>query len=114
VRRAAQYRGPKLFAAFSPCPPGWGYEPSQGYHVAKLVLDTGIWPLKEAVHGQVRHTYIPERRHPVEEYLTTQQRFRHLFGPERQTEILDCIQQGVDSYWKDVELRELVRERNHA
>jgi pyruvate ferredoxin oxidoreductase beta subunit len=102
VRRAMRLRGPKLFTAFATCPPGWGYDPSQGHHVAKLALDTGVWPLKEAIHGQVRHTYIPDRRRPVEEYLRTQHRFAHLFAPRRQDEALRQIQGAIDTYWNEV------------
>jgi pyruvate ferredoxin oxidoreductase beta subunit len=106
VRRAGQYHGPKLFAAFADCPTGWGHDPAQGHHIAKLALETGVWPLKEAVHGQVRHTYIPDRRRPVEEYLRTQHRFRHLFEPDRQAEVLQHIQDEVASYWDGVARRE--------
>jgi len=42
------FRGPKLFTAFATGPPGWGYDPSQGHHIAKLALEAGVWPLKEA------------------------------------------------------------------
>jgi pyruvate ferredoxin oxidoreductase beta subunit len=107
VRRSMQLRGPKLFTAFATCPPGWGYDPSLGHHVAKLALETGVWPLKEAVHGHVRHTYIPDRRRAVEEYLQTQHRFQHLFSPRRQDEVLGSIQDGIDSYWDEVTAREL-------
>jgi pyruvate ferredoxin oxidoreductase beta subunit len=109
VRRAGQFRGPKLFTAFATCPPGWGYDPSQGHEVAKLALDTGVWPLKEAVQGAVRHTFIPDHRRPVEEYLRTQRRFAHLFQPRRQADILATIQEGVDVYWDRVEPREYFR-----
>lgn len=102
VRRAGQFRGPKLFAAFATCPPGWGYDPGQGHQIAKLALETGVWPLKEAVQGEERHTYIPDRRRPVEEYLRTQRRFAHLFVPQRQANILREIQEGVDAYWDGV------------
>jgi pyruvate ferredoxin oxidoreductase beta subunit len=102
VRRAMRLRGPKLFTAFATCPPGWGYNPSQGYHIAKLALDTGVWPLKEAVHGQVRHTYIPDHRRPVEEFLRTQRRFHHLFSPRRQDETLRRIQGAINTYWNEV------------
>jgi pyruvate ferredoxin oxidoreductase beta subunit len=105
VRRSMHLRGPKLFTAFTTCPPGWGYDPSQGHHIARLALDTGVWPLKEAVQGQVRHTYIPDRRRPVEEYLRTQRRFQHLFSPRRQEENLRHIQGTIDSYWREVERR---------
>jgi pyruvate ferredoxin oxidoreductase beta subunit len=99
VRRASQYRGPKLFTAFAACPTGWGFDPSQGHHVARLALETGVWPLKEAAHGEVRHTYVPDRRKPVEEYLRLQRRFQHLFVPQRQDEALGRIQAEVDRYW---------------
>jgi pyruvate ferredoxin oxidoreductase beta subunit len=102
VRRAARFRGPKLFTAFATCPTGWGYDPSQGYHIAKLALDTGVWPLKEAIEGEVRHTYIPDHRRPVEEYLGTQGRFQHLFVPRRQDEVIRRIQDGIDAYWDKV------------
>jgi pyruvate ferredoxin oxidoreductase beta subunit len=107
VRRARQYRGPKLFHALAACPPGWGYDPAEGHEVAKLALATGVWPLKEAVHGSVRHTLIPERRRPVEEYLHTQHRFRHLFVPRRQDDLLVRMQDDVDAYWEEVVRREL-------
>lgn len=102
VRRASQLPGPKLFTALATCPTGWGHEPSQGHQIASLAVETGIWPLKEAVHGRVRHTYIPDRRRPVEEYLKTQRRFRHLFMPERCDATLRQIQEMVDTYWKVV------------
>lgn len=101
VRRAMKFDGPKLFLAYAACPTGWGYDPSQGYHVAKLALDTGIWPLKEAVCSQVRHTFVPDHRRPVEDYLVTQHRFHHLFHPEKQDEVIHSIQESVDVYWRD-------------
>lgn len=109
VRRAGAFHGPKLFTALACCPPGWGHEPEQGQEVARLALTTGIWPLKEAVHGEVRHTYIPERRRPVEEYLRSQRRFGHLFTPQRQEEVLKAIQEDVDRYWAEVARHEPAR-----
>lgn len=102
VKRASKVRGPKLFMSLAVCPTGWGFDPSQSHHVAKLALDTGVWPLKEAVHGEVRHTLIPKRR-PVEEYLKVQKRFAHLFQPKRQEEVLRRIQDRIDEYWAVVD-----------
>ena len=42
----------------------------------------------------------PESKKPVEEYLKTQGRFRHLFRPEPNTELLRAIQDGVDHRWQ--------------
>ena len=99
--RAAHYTGPKLFLALSACPTGWGYDPTQTPEVARLAVETGMWPLKEAIHGEVTHTYIPKLC-PVEDYLRTQARFHHLFEPTRQEEALRHIQEGVSTYWDSV------------
>ena len=107
VRRATRLRGPKLFTALAVCPPGWGSDPSRGFEIAKLALDTGVWPLKEAMDGKVRHTYIPQRRRPLEEYLRTQRRFAHLFSPQRQEDVLHRMQQAVDAYWDEVQRHEM-------
>ena len=97
--KASHYKGPKLFIAFSPCPPGWSFGPSKSVNVAKLAVQTGILPLKEAVHGKVEHTVIPKFK-PVEEYLKTQERYAHLFEPIKQVDMINTIQKDVDDYWK--------------
>jgi pyruvate ferredoxin oxidoreductase beta subunit len=100
VDRALAFSGPKLFLGLAVCPTGWGFDPELSIELARLAVETGIWPLKEAVAGEVRHTYIPNRFRPVEEYLRPQRRFRHLFQPERQEEVLRTIQENVDRYWQ--------------
>lgn len=101
-KRAANYKGAKLFIALSPCPPGWTTDPSISVRLSNLSVATGIWALKEAVYGEVKHTLIPKRFKPVEEYLKEQGRFNHLFKPVRQEETLTKIQEMVDAYWKGV------------
>lgn len=99
VARAAPRHGPKLFLSLATCPTGWGFNPELGDEIARLAIDTGIWPLKEAIDGKVRHTFIPDRLRPVEDYLRPQRRFRHLFLPQRQEETLRRIQAKIDAYW---------------
>jgi len=106
VRRAMPLKGPKLFLALAVCPTGWGFDPGKADEIARLALQTGVWPLKEAVKGKVRHTYIPNRFKPVEEYLRPQLRFRHLFEPKRDDEALAHIQRRVDQYWENVKSTE--------
>lgn len=102
VARAGRARGPKLFISLSSCPPGWGIEPAESVEVAKLAVDTGVWPLKEERDGAVVHTVVPHRFKPVEEYLQPQARYRHLFEPRRQDDILRQLQADVDQYWAHV------------
>ena len=101
IERSSQFKGPKLFIANSPCPPGWGIESDQMIRVANLAVETGLWPLKEAINGEVRHTWMQKRR-PVEEYLKSQERFEHLFKPDRNDEIINQLQKRVDDYWSFV------------
>jgi len=102
VARASRLSGPKLFVSFSACPPGWGIEPADSVEIAKLAVDTGVWPLKEVRDGAVVHTVIPHRRGAVEEYLRRQARYRHLFEPDRQDDVLRQLRADVDRYWADV------------
>ena len=99
-KKAEEFKGPKLFIAHSPCPPGQATDPSHSARLAKLSVDTGIWALKEAIYGEVRHTLVPKKFKSVEEYLKEQGRFAHLFKPVRQEEALKKIQEGVDEYWR--------------
>ena len=100
IYRAGKFKGPKLFIALTPCPPGWEMDPEWSVEIARLAVETGIWPLKEAIHGEVAHTQVPRKFKPVEEYLGRQGRFRHLFEPKRDEETIAHIQATVDGYWK--------------
>jgi pyruvate ferredoxin oxidoreductase beta subunit len=106
VARAGRLAGPKLFIALSSCPPGWGVEPADSVEVAKLAVDCGVWPLKEVRDGSVVHTVAPYHRQPIEDYLRPQARYRHLFEPVRQQDILRRLQDEVDNYWAQVEAKE--------
>lgn len=108
-KKAEQYKGPKLFINLSPCPAGWVTDPSHSAKFARLAVDTGIWALKEAIYGEVKHTVVPKSFRPVEEYLKGQGRFAHLFKPVRQEETLKRIQEMVDQYWDNVRSRESLK-----
>ncbi len=100
VKRASKLRGPKLLLALAVCPTGWGFDPRLGHDLSTLAVETGVWPLKEVQGDTLRHTYVPSRFKPVEEYLRPQLRFRHLFEPEPQTATLERMQRQVDEYWR--------------
>ncbi len=102
--KASRIKGPKLFIALSVCPTGWGTDSRESVRLDKLAVETGIWPLKEAVDGKVTHTYIPRKRVPVQDYLKRQRRFDHLFVPEEDKETIGKIQSDVDDYWADISI----------
>ena len=103
IERSKAFKGPKMIIALSPCPTGWDFDPSETVEIGKLAVKTGVWPLKEYIDGRVRHTKIPKKRLPVEEYLKRQGRFSHLFEPQRNEALLAEIQARVDAYWEGVE-----------
>lgn len=102
IEKASTMTGPKLFITPAGCPTGWGFDPQETIRVEKLAIETGIWPLKEAIAGSVKHTLIPRAMKPVETYLETQQRFKHLFMPTKNVEAIRRIQEDVNNYWKEV------------
>ncbi len=102
-RRAKQLKGPRLFIGLAACPTGWGFDPKEMHLIAKRAVDTGIFPLKEYVDGELKHTKVPRKRVPVEKYLELQKRFRHLFVPERRDDVIGVIQSNVDRYWERYE-----------
>ena len=98
-KKAAQFKGPKLFITFAPCPSGWSFDDSKSVEIAKLAVQTGIWPLKEAVHGEVEHTVIPKFK-PIETYLMAQNRYDHLFHPVKQVDVIRVIKEDIEHYWQ--------------
>ena len=102
IQTAKQMPGPRLIIALAPCPTGWDYDPQYSADIGKLAVSTGAWPLKEYRDGKITHTKIPHPRKPVEEYLQTQGRFKHLFEPRRDEALIGEIQARVDRYWAEV------------
>ena len=102
IEKAMSMKGPRMLIALSPCPTGWDFDPRETVNIGKLAVKTGIWPLKEYVDGKIIHSKIPRERKPVEDYLKLQGRFKHLFEPQRDDELINEIQQRVDSYWEKV------------
>jgi pyruvate ferredoxin oxidoreductase beta subunit len=102
IERAKALKGPRLILSLAPCPPGWDFDPADTVDIGRLAVKTGVWPLKEYLDGKIVHTHVPHPRRPVEEYLKTQGRFRHLFEPRRNDALLADIQSRVDAYWAAV------------
>lgn len=83
VEKAMALRGPRFLQVFSPCPLGWDHEAASTVQVARLAVETGIFPLVEIEHGVVTAVMRLANQRPVEDYLRMQGRFRHLFTDPR-------------------------------
>lgn len=100
MQHAIHLKGPRLILSLAPCPTGWDYDPKDTVEIGRLAVKTGIWPLKEYRDGKITHTRVPHPRLPVEEYLSKQGRYAHLFKPVRNDKLITEIQAGVDQYWQ--------------
>ncbi len=95
VQKAKPIHGPRFFHVFSPCPPGWKYPPEKTIEIAKLAVETNVFPLYEIVDGRYVINRKPGRPKPVAVYLEAQGRFAHL-----KPEDVEAIQREVDANWK--------------
>jgi len=79
-----------------PCPTGWYTDSADSIKVGRLAVETGIFPLYEIENGVVTNVMKPKKRLPVEDYLRTQARFKHLFTKEGGAEVVKQIQAIAD------------------
>jgi pyruvate ferredoxin oxidoreductase beta subunit len=75
-----------------PCPLGWGSAPENTIKVARLAVESGLFPLFEAEHGKIVSRYTLRRPVPVDDYLKLQRRYAHLFGKTPDLETIAAIQ----------------------
>ncbi len=97
-RKAKSIRGTKFIHILAPCPPGWKSEPSQSIKIARLAVQSKVFPLYEVEKGEKYTVNVwPEKPRPVREYLQLQGRFRHLSAVD-----LETIQHNVDCAWEEL------------
>ena len=99
VERAMEVHGARYLHVLSPCPLGWGSEPSHTVRVARLAHECGLFPVYEADHGEVTAVTPVARLVPVEEYLRLQGRYRHLVGRDGavvRPEVVAALQRIAD------------------
>jgi len=78
VTKAMSISGARYVHIHVPCPLGWGAQPCDTIKLARLAVETGLFPLYEAEDGEVTRTTSIRRKMPVIEYLKPQRRFAHL------------------------------------
>jgi pyruvate ferredoxin oxidoreductase beta subunit len=96
VERAMEFRGARYIHIYVPCPLGWGLPSEDTIRIARLVKETGLFPVFEAENGEVTGVSRIRKRVPVEDYLRPQRRFAHLFAPELRSEVIARIQEIAD------------------
>ena len=92
----AKKGGARFIHIFASCATGWGAPSDMSVKIARLAVQTNIFPLYEIENG-TRYTLNYKGDHPVEDYLQTQGRFKHL-----RTEDILTIQRMVAEDWNNL------------
>lgn len=103
VEKALTIEGPTFIDVLSPCPLGWGYDPSKSIELARKAVDSLFWPVYEWENGKYKINIKPKNIIDIEEFLFEQQRFRHL---KKEPEIVEEIRQSVKDKWEQLLLKE--------
>ena len=95
LQKAKKIKGTKFIHVLAPCPTGWRSLPQHTIKLARLAVQTNIFPLYEVENGKYKINIKPKNPKPVEEYLKLQGRFRHLTGED-----IKEIQEATNKKWK--------------
>jgi len=97
VKKAIEVQGPSYIQVNAPCITGWTFDAGNTVEIARLAVETGLWPLFEYMNGQLTEVKKVRRPKPVEEYLKIQGRYRHLFKKPNGAEVRKQIQAMADA-----------------
>ncbi|MBI4596573.1 MAG: pyruvate synthase subunit beta [Candidatus Tectomicrobia bacterium] len=90
-------RGISYIEVLNTCPTGWDYPEELMITMARLAVETGVWPLIEIEDGDFRLNLQPKQLKPVKEYIKLQGRFKH-FSEEQ----IEAVQDQVAKNWAKV------------
>jgi len=93
-KAAAMRGGARFIHLYASCPTGWGIPSEASVKIARLAVQTNLFPLYEVEDGQ--HTILNFKGDlPVDKYLGLQGRFKHLSNHD-----MESIQKQVDADWQ--------------
>lgn len=112
VKKAIAIKGPKYLQIHVPCPLGWRHDPQITYDIAKLAVETGLYPLIEYESGKLANVRKLSKIKPVEEYLKFQGRFKHILSsPEQIKQIQAIADNNIERYGLRAETTVAIEEK---
>ncbi len=93
-------KGAAYLHILTPCNVGWGFASEKSIEMARLTVNTGLFPIIEYVNGEL--TAVEKiKKLPVEAALAAQKRFKHLTKPEysaKMAEIQEIADDNIKRY----------------
>ena len=97
VTKARAMHGTRFIHLLSPCPPGWKCGDDEGIELARMAVQSRVFPMLEIEGGQHWRFTMEHAAEPVEPYLRRQGRFRHLSAEQ-----VTHIQAEIDARWQQL------------
>lgn len=93
INKAKEIKGFRFIQIYAPCPTGWKSDPSRTIELARMAVQTRLFPLYEVEDGVYKISMKPKGT-PIEDYLRIQGRFRHM--PE---EVVQYTKDTIEKEW---------------
>ncbi|MEI8344302.1 MAG: thiamine pyrophosphate-dependent enzyme [Candidatus Moraniibacteriota bacterium] len=106
AQKALNTPGPSFLLVLQPCTQLWKFPTSEYVAIGKLATETNFWPLYEIEDGKYTINNAPKSPKPIEEFLKTQGRFKHLFK-DKNASVIAEIQKTVDENWEKLQKKNL-------
>jgi pyruvate/2-oxoacid:ferredoxin oxidoreductase beta subunit len=95
VQKAKGLKGSRFIHIYASCPTGWRIPSEMSVKIARMAVQTNIFPLYEVEEGFKYTINYKPKEYLVREYFKLQGRFRHLSDKD-----LDQIQEMVNEDWE--------------
>lgn len=102
TKKALETEGPSFMNVMAPCRLSWGNNPQETVDLVEEAVNSCCWPLFEVENGKWRLNFKPKTKTPYRDWLRRQTRFRHLFRPAENEELIQDLQAEVDRNWEEL------------
>lgn len=94
LEKARDTKGFRMIHYFCPCPTGWKSDSRDMVKLARLAVQSRVFPLYEVEHGDDWRLTVQPEPAELEEYLKIQGRFKHLDALD-----IEAMKDSVDKEW---------------
>jgi len=98
IEKAKSLKGFRFVHIYIPCPSGWGCRADQTIDIARLAVDTKVFPIFEVEQGNKLIISIQPKNIPLSEYTKLQRRFRDISEKE-----MRMFEQAVEERWQRIQ-----------